>query len=459
MITTGKVVALIQTTVGGADPAVIEAKVQDWLDAHPEATTTVQDGSITEQKLATSIAQKLGLISSLSDEIALFGETKTVTNPADVELQNANTYCYIVTKSVYLKSYTPPEFSSGKVYATLMRKNNTGSYASVKTKAMNPGESFEIDTVVDNSYAIIMIFATTSPGKQFFSAVNNDDVFAVVSGWNGNTKRPVPSTLGYYIPGTYVVYDPVTNYLLPYIDNGNPCNWKGTECSVFDNLLCIGDSITQGGYTPPDITPDPSKATRTVNNSTMYSYPASMKKQWGVNCTNWGKSGYSSQQWYDYYSVQEPSWSGHDGAIILIGNNDYHLADNMGGLIPENIPTVSAMSKAAMMSIITKLKADNADIKIFICTLLPSWDRGNDLSPYVCDNIRDIASTEENVYLIDLSKYSRVAQDSAYSYGHPTAIGYNQLAREIGGAIGYTIVNNPDDFRWIQFIGTKYAMD
>ena len=65
----GTVVALIKAMGGGADPAVIEAKVQDWLDAHPEATTTVQDGSITEQKLATSIAQKLGLISSLSDEI------------------------------------------------------------------------------------------------------------------------------------------------------------------------------------------------------------------------------------------------------------------------------------------------------------------------------------------------------------------------------------------------------
>ena len=68
-MSTGRVVALIQAMGGGADPAVIERAVQDWLDAHPEATTTVQDGSITEQKLATSIAQKLGLISSLSDEI------------------------------------------------------------------------------------------------------------------------------------------------------------------------------------------------------------------------------------------------------------------------------------------------------------------------------------------------------------------------------------------------------
>jgi len=56
---------------------VIEAKVQDWLDAHPEATTTVQDGSITEQKLATSIAQKLGLVTQLSDEIDDIGSDVT----------------------------------------------------------------------------------------------------------------------------------------------------------------------------------------------------------------------------------------------------------------------------------------------------------------------------------------------------------------------------------------------
>ena len=73
----GTVVALIKAMCGGADPAVIEAKVEEWLDAHPEATTTVQDGSITEQKLATSIAQKLGLISSLSDDI---GDSKNTFN-------------------------------------------------------------------------------------------------------------------------------------------------------------------------------------------------------------------------------------------------------------------------------------------------------------------------------------------------------------------------------------------
>ena len=295
-----------------------------------------------------------------------------------------------------------------------------------------------------------------SGGTQYFSSTNANGYFTKNYGWNANDHTLVSSTLGYYIPAEIVLYDPISNYLLNYINDGDPCNWKGTECSLFDNILCIGDSITQGSPTPPDITPDPSKATRTVVNQTMYSYPASMKKQWGVDCTNWGKSGADSQSWYDYYSVNEPSWSGHDAAIMLIGNNDYKLVPE---LTPETLPTASALSKSAMMSIITKLKEDNADIKIFICTLLPGWDTGNSLSPLVCENIRDIAEDEDNVYLIDLSKYSKVSHSLPYSNVHPTALGYNLLAREIGGAIGYTIVNNPDDFAWVQFIGTEYAMD
>lgn len=32
------------------------AAVNDWLTAHPEATTTVQDGAITPEKLAPSLS-------------------------------------------------------------------------------------------------------------------------------------------------------------------------------------------------------------------------------------------------------------------------------------------------------------------------------------------------------------------------------------------------------------------
>lgn len=45
--------------VGEPDPIVIENAVSDWLDEHPDATTTVEDGSITEAKLATALVPSL----------------------------------------------------------------------------------------------------------------------------------------------------------------------------------------------------------------------------------------------------------------------------------------------------------------------------------------------------------------------------------------------------------------
>jgi len=70
MAEAGKIITLAKAIAGGGvDPAIIEEKVGEYLDAHPELVTTVQDGSITEAKLATSVLQKVNLVPSLSDEI------------------------------------------------------------------------------------------------------------------------------------------------------------------------------------------------------------------------------------------------------------------------------------------------------------------------------------------------------------------------------------------------------
>jgi len=62
-------VAAIAATLG-KDPALIAAAVDAYLDEHPEATTTVQDGSITYAKLAEAVAEKLDEIDTLSEAIA-----------------------------------------------------------------------------------------------------------------------------------------------------------------------------------------------------------------------------------------------------------------------------------------------------------------------------------------------------------------------------------------------------
>ena len=65
----GLIMAIAKAVGGSADPAVIEQAVTDWLDDHPEATTTVQDGSITEAKLAADVLAELGEIDTLKEAI------------------------------------------------------------------------------------------------------------------------------------------------------------------------------------------------------------------------------------------------------------------------------------------------------------------------------------------------------------------------------------------------------
>lgn len=65
----GMVCGLIKAMEPGIDPADVEQAVSDWLDEHPEATTTVQDGSITEAKLAQDVLAELGEIEELKEAI------------------------------------------------------------------------------------------------------------------------------------------------------------------------------------------------------------------------------------------------------------------------------------------------------------------------------------------------------------------------------------------------------
>ena len=65
----GTIIGLIKTFAPKADPEEIEQAVSDWLDDHPEATTTVQDGSITKAKLDNDLQESVDEISTLSTEI------------------------------------------------------------------------------------------------------------------------------------------------------------------------------------------------------------------------------------------------------------------------------------------------------------------------------------------------------------------------------------------------------
>lgn len=65
----GTTVGLIKALAPKPDPADIKQSVEDWLDDHPEATTTVEDGAITKAKLNANLQGTVDDVDALKSAI------------------------------------------------------------------------------------------------------------------------------------------------------------------------------------------------------------------------------------------------------------------------------------------------------------------------------------------------------------------------------------------------------
>lgn len=74
MSDTGKIIALAKAVGARPDPDDVKQNVEDWLDDHPEATTTVQDGAITRAKLAGDLEKDIAVA---EDRIYKLGQGKS----------------------------------------------------------------------------------------------------------------------------------------------------------------------------------------------------------------------------------------------------------------------------------------------------------------------------------------------------------------------------------------------
>lgn len=75
MSETGKTIALIKALAPKLDPEEIKQDVEDWLDDHPEATTTVQDGAITKAKLNASLQGTVDDVDDLKSQISVIDDS------------------------------------------------------------------------------------------------------------------------------------------------------------------------------------------------------------------------------------------------------------------------------------------------------------------------------------------------------------------------------------------------
>ena len=228
-------------------------------------------------------------------------------------------------------------------------------------------------------------------------------------------------------------------------DASNPCNYDGNDISIFNKILCIGDSLTEGTFNYRQ-----DGDTGHYVNITKYSYPTYLKKITGCDVTNLGNGGMTSDEWYAYHSGDD--LSGYDCAIIQLGVND---AIRYG--------TWGATSEDAFANIITKLKTENNNIKIFVANIIPATSYSNAtilaLSDALLSWVQTTYANDNNVIPLDIQQYGHTKDSVAYNCGHLSAFGYLRLAKDYKAYLSWYIDNNKTQFKEVQFIGTNYHYD
>lgn len=251
------------------------------------------------------------------------------------------------------------------------------------------------------------------------------------------------------------------------IDTSIPIKYTGNEISVFSRGICIGDSVTEGSF-------DNDNGGVVVKR---FAYPAILERITGIDVVNAGIAGATSKTWYEATLNSDDQWgkwlndewiwntnpqasstdvvssslnySNFDFAIIHLGINDFGLMSET-----DTMENMLVTFEEYINNIINKLKTHNNGIKIFLATIVPSYAHASHAGFVTMNSkIREIASGIDDVYLLDLNKYSELASKEEYNVIHPTALGYQKLANEISCYISYIIHNNLNDFKEIQFIG------
>ena len=302
----GIVIGLIKALAPGVDPEVIEQAVIDWLDDHPEATTTVQDGSITEAKLAQDVLADLAEIPSLkeaigkldpsatSGDVGKFLKAKTVSGGKVTEWElgaaggGGSVDLFYVTPEDYGAVGDGETDDSQAVqdavdagYAVYFGSNKTYYLAStvtidhdchlfggentvIKTATPESGTApngivvtgtLKKTTTLTGNYSAVGS-STDNAGNRFeltdMTGINIGDIMVITAEdqyYNYNRQY-------YYLGGTLMIADKDENYL--YACDAMPWDIENTEdvsvkvysapVAIIENLNFVSDIDTSGSY-------------------------------------------------------------------------------------------------------------------------------------------------------------------------------------------------------------------
>lgn len=195
--------------------------------------------------------------------------------------------------------------------------------------------------------------------------------------------------------------------------------------SLYKSAICVGDSITVSGNAAGS---DPIKTT----------YPQHLAEYTGWSVENAGLSSRTTVDWW-LEKGQTTDFSNYEIAIMMFGTNDSVYDSCCGNFSNPTDYTwtnykkesVNISSEQALKLLVSKIKTDNPECKIFFIT------QGTKNKKY--ENMIYEASNFYNIPLLILDKiYSNVPRlrnlypnHSNKDFGHFTNVGYSALANRI----------------------------
>lgn len=452
MADTGKTIGLIKA-LASVDPEAIKSSVDDWLDDHPEATTTVEDGAITKAKLDSSLQQTVDDVGDLKSacdyltEAIELVQSQNLADPLDTEpgaISDNGTYNtasgYYRTKG-YISILPNTEYYSK--YPTFICYYDSGKNFISRISTTNTGA---VKTTPQNAYYAKLI-AQANPATYHWrynkgSLLIDEDYFAPYYKLSGEVN--IDSILDNTLSQLHKAADAkVTGDAIGVINNAVD-NIPNTpiSLSMIQSIGIIGDSFASGYIV--------------VNGSGSDYYPLSWGKILGrdigaTTVDNYSKAGEDTKSWLTdktYGLNKLNSSTPNQLYIIALGINDAARNKELGTIA--DIESDSIESFYSWYGRIVRAIQNHAPNAIIMLSTNARFGTGyNRFS----DAIKAIG-TYYSFPVLDLSTNSYFNSQlftNAQVGEHPIAIGYAGMAKAYKVMIEQALSDNYTSY--MTFVG------
>ena len=232
----------------------------------------------------------------------------------------------------------------------------------------------------------------------------------------------------------------------------------GGMFSSFVTFGSIGDSLASG-----ESVANNGGELQYIDNNT-FSWGQFIAREHGMTCNNYNQGGLTTRSWLTSSNgLTKLLQNGSDNRAFIIGlgvNDANRLGSAYIGSETDIDPADFHNNEDTFYGnygrIISYCKQVQPKCKIFLYTIARTGSQYNGYNTA----IRKIATLYDNVYLIDIasgtSYQSGFINDNLRS-GHFNAIGYKAIANYMYLVMSQYMVNNQNEFKQIEFIGTDYS--